>query len=90
MTSRLLVTLNAELLMGLSENKQMTAEEAIKTAREYAIRNGYDVDQYEATAKFRDGEWHIFFRGKELLPGNFFSVFVDDESESVRELAPGK
>jgi hypothetical protein len=76
--------------MGMSESKKMTAEEAIKIAREYATRNGYDVDQYDTTGKLRDGEWHVFFKGKELLPGNFFSVFVDDESERVKELAPGK
>jgi hypothetical protein len=68
----------------------MTEEEAIEKARDYARRRGYDPAQYEATAENTGGEWHVFFRGKELRPGNFFSVFVNDESERVRELAPGK
>ena len=68
----------------------MTAEEAIKTAREYASRHGRDVDQYEPVATLTEGEWHVLFRGKELLPGNFFSVYVNDASGKVRELVPGK
>ena len=69
---------------------RMTGEEAIEMATEYAKRHGFDTEQYDATAKWLEGEWHIFFRGRELLPGNFFSVFVDDGSGKVRELAPGK
>lgn len=68
----------------------MTVEEVIKIAREYSVRHGYDAEQYEATAERSNDEWHVFFRGKELRPGNFFSVFVDDRSQSVRELVPGK
>ena len=68
----------------------MTAEEAIKIAGDYATRHGYDVERYKPEAKRDDGEWHVFFRGKDLLPGNFFSVYVDDTSGKVRELVPGK
>jgi hypothetical protein len=68
----------------------VTGEEVIKIAREYSLRHGYDPEQYEATAERAKDEWHVFFRGKELRPGNFFSVFVDDGSKSVRELVPGK
>jgi len=63
---------------------------SIKTASEYSMRHGYDPAQYDASATCAEGEWHVFFRGKELRPGNFFSVFVDDGSQSVRELMPGK
>ena len=68
----------------------MTEEEAIKTAREYSRRHGYDPEQYETRAACAEGEWHVFFQGKELRPGNFFSVLVDDGSQSVKELVPGK
>lgn len=68
----------------------MTADEVIETAREYASRHGYDVDRYEPAATRSEDEWHVFFRGKELLPGNFFSVYVNDASGKVRELVPGK
>ena len=68
----------------------MTSDEAIKIARDYAGRHGYHVERYEPAAKRVDGEWHVFFRGKDLLPGNFFSVYVDDASGRLRELVPGK
>ena len=68
----------------------MDADEVIKIARDYASRHGYDVERYEPVAKRDDGEWHVFFRGKDLLPGNFFSVYVNDASGRVRELVPGK
>ncbi len=68
----------------------MTAAEVIKTARDYASRHGYDVERYEPVATRDQGEWHVLFRGKDLLPGNFFSVYVDDTSGTVRELVPGK
>lgn len=68
----------------------MTSDEAIKIARDYASRHGYDAERYEPVAKRDDGEWHVFFRGKDLLPGNFFSVYVNDASRRVRELVPGK
>ena len=68
----------------------MSAEEAIKIAREYASRHGRDVEQYEPEATRVDDEWHVFFRGKDLLPGNFFSVYVNDATGKVRDLIPGK
>lgn len=68
----------------------MSGTEAIKTARDYARRHGRDVDRYEPVATLAEGEWHVFFRGKDLLPGNFFSVYVNDASGTVRELVPGK
>lgn len=68
----------------------MTAQEAIKTARDYASQQGYDVERYEPEARYGDDEWHVLFRGKDLLPGNFFSVYVNDASGTVRELIPGK
>lgn len=68
----------------------MTGEEVIKIACEYSLRHGYEPEQYEVTAELANDEWHVFFRGKELRPGNFFSVFVDDRSKNVRELVPGK
>jgi hypothetical protein len=68
----------------------MSSDEAIKIARDYATRQGYDVERYEPVAKRDDGEWHVFFRGRDLLPGNFFSVYVNDASGIVRELVPGK
>ena len=68
----------------------MDADEVIKIARDYAGRHGYDVQRYEPAATRDDGEWHVFFRGKDLLPGNFFSVYVDDATGIVRDLVPGK
>jgi hypothetical protein len=68
----------------------MTEEAAIETAREYAAQRHYDPDEYEASAECNAGQWHVFFRGKEQRPGNFFSVFIDDESQTVTELVPGK
>ena len=68
----------------------MSADDAIKIAREYASQHGYDVERYEPEASRSDDEWHVLFRGKELLPGNFFSVYVNDATGTVRDLFPGK
>ena len=68
----------------------MTAQEAINLARDFASQQGYDVERYEPTANHSDGEWHVFFLGQDLRPGNFFSVYVDEASATVRELIPGK
>jgi hypothetical protein len=68
----------------------MTADEVIEIALDYARAHGRDTEQYEVSADQTGDEWHVFFQGKELLPGNFFSVFVDDQSGAAKALVPGK
>jgi hypothetical protein len=68
----------------------MSADDAIKIAREYAARHGRDVERYEPVATRVEDEWHVLFRGKDLLPGSFFSVYVNDATGTVRDLFPGK
>ena len=72
------------------ESSVMNAEETIEIASDYSKRHGYDPRQYNATTERVNNEWHVFFQGKELRPGNFFSVYIDDEERKVKELVPGK
>lgn len=72
----------------------MNEKEAIELAARFARGRGRDVDCYEASAELDEGEWRVDFRpgGRDAKPGpgDFFSVYVEDASETVRGLAEGK
>jgi hypothetical protein len=62
---------------------RLTTAEAVQIAQQAAEKDGQhlgDFNQPEAHYEFtrKDRSWFVFFGGKELLPGNFFSVTVDD------------
>lgn len=71
----------------------MTEKEAIKHASEYARGHDRDTKHYEASAELSGGEWRVDFRphGADVKPrpGDFFTVYVDDESGDAR-MAEGK
>ncbi len=68
----------------------MTEDEIIEIASDYSKQHGYDPRLYNAATERVGDVWHVYFQGKELRPGNFFSVYVDDVKMRVTELVPGK
>jgi hypothetical protein len=68
----------------------MKEKEAIEIASNYAKQQGYDISQYDITAKHEKGEWVVHFKGKKPVPGNFFTVYIDDKSKVVKQLFRGK
>jgi hypothetical protein len=68
----------------------MNEKEVIELASDFAEQKGYDISQYNLTAKREKREWIVRFQGKELRPGNFFTIYVDDKTKSVKQLFPGK
>ena len=68
----------------------MSEDEAIRKASAYAERHGYAPAQYDVSAGYVEGTWRVSFQGRELRPGNFFTVVVNDASGAVKKLVPGK
>ena len=72
----------------------MTKQDAIELASKFAEKQGYDVGGYDASAKKSAARWQVDFRRKSGInksaPGDFFTVFIDDESKTVEKLIPGK
>mgnify|MGYP001088363460 CR=1 FL=1 len=72
----------------------MKATEATELASNFARQKGYDIIQYNIKTAKRGGQWRIFFHRKSGMhrprPGDFFTVYVDDRSESIRRIVYGK
>ena len=72
----------------------MTKKDAISVASGFAEEQGYAVARYDASAKKSVGRWQVDFRPRTKVaksaPGDFFTVLVDDISETVERLIPGK
>jgi hypothetical protein len=67
------------------EGAHLTTTEAIRIARETAERQGVRLRDYkepEAHYEFtrEDQSWFVFFNGRVAMPGNHFSVSVDDQT----------
>lgn len=72
----------------------MNETDAAKLAADYAREQGYDPAQYDVRAASKEGEWEIYFERKSARvrpgPGDFFTVYVDDRSQSVERIVHGK
>jgi len=93
----LAVALAAPLTGGCSHMRhsgaRLTKVEAIDIAREAAEREGRNLSEYkEPVARYefvyKDKTWDVFFDGKVPMPGNHFSVEIDDQTGKTR-LLPG-
>jgi hypothetical protein len=65
----------------------------VELAYRFATQKGYDRAGYKVRASKKNDEWQIFFRRSafsKARPGDFFTVYVDDKSRSVRRLVEGK
>ncbi len=65
----------------------MDTASAVTMAAEVAEREGYDVRQYDFRIKRTSTGWEIDYMRKRDAkpgPGDFFSIHVDERTESVR------
>jgi hypothetical protein len=67
----------------------LSTPEAIRIAKQAAERQGADLRRYkepEARYEFtrKDKTWLVSFGGRVAMPGNHFSVYVDDQTGETR------
>ena len=67
----------------------LSKAEAIRIAKAAAVHHGVELRDYEepeADYEFsrKDKTWFVFFKGRVLMPGNFFSVYVDDQTREAQ------
>jgi hypothetical protein len=70
----------------------MQRDEVIRLATNYARHKGYAVEQYNLSVTYNQHEWQIFFQSKAAKPdpGDFCTVYVDDQSGTVTNFVRGK
>src|SRR4051812_32122234 len=67
------------------EGARLSMAEVIRIAKQAADRQGADLSKYkepETHYEFtrKDKSWWVFFDGRVPMPGNHFSVSVDDQT----------
>ena len=67
----------------------LSKAEVIRIAKAAAVYHGVelrDFEEPEADYEFtrKDKTWFVFFNGRVLSPGNFFSVYVDDQTRETQ------
>jgi hypothetical protein len=70
---------------GQSGSARLSEPEVARIAKEAAEQEGISLSDYHApTVHFefvhKDQTWTVFFDGKVAMPGNHFSVSVDDQT----------
>ena len=68
----------------------MSAVAAIELASVFAAEKGYDVKKYRTSSQFEENVWVIFFESSEPKLGDHFTVYVNDQTKSVKNLVPGR
>lgn len=70
----------------------MQQQEAIELARSFARSQGRNSDRYNTAAVLEGKQWRVEFlsRQEKPRPGDFFTVYIDDQSRRVERLVPGK
>lgn len=66
---------------------------AVEMASGAAEQEGYDVRQYNVRIKRTLNGWEVHYSRKNEAkpsPGDFFAIYVDEKSESVRRIVYGK
>jgi len=71
------------------EEAWLSTTEVIRIAKQAAERQGADLRRYkEPEAHYelarKDKSWWVFFDGRVAMPGNHFSVSVDDQTGETR------
>jgi hypothetical protein len=67
---------------------RLSIADAVRIAQHTAKKQGCDLSQYEQhEAEFANskggGTWFVFFEGKRKMPGNHFSVTINDKTGSA-------
>lgn len=71
----------------------MTKMSAIQLAKDFSERQGFDNSQFDTSATKTDVFWAVFFRRKDEMkpaPGDFFTVYVNSQTQSVERIVHGK
>jgi hypothetical protein len=88
----ILILLTAALIIGCTHTRY-SRHQVIDMAKQTAESRGYKLTDYqEPKASYGLGgekNWYVYFQGRELFPGNYFAVEVDERSGHV-ELIRGK
>lgn len=71
------------------EGARLSTAEVIRIAKQTAVREGVDLRHYKEPEahyelSFKDKSWFVFFDGKVAMPGNHFSVSVDDQTAEAQ------
>jgi hypothetical protein len=85
---------NVPVASAKPKEARLSAAEAVRIAREAAVKHGSDLRLYEeptAHFDFTDdmGLWIVLFDGKVVRPGNHLMVVVDDQMGKPR-VVPGR
>jgi hypothetical protein len=70
-----------------STSARLSEVEVIRIAKETAVSKGIDLHGfYEPEARYQiaDKNWFVSFNGRALIPGNFFTVDVDDQTKKTQ------
>lgn len=72
-----------------SNHSRLSAAEAIELAIQEARRLGRELERYESPAvgfswHGSEATWHVNFQGRDPVPGNHFSVDIEDRDGSAR------
>lgn len=71
----------------------MTGKQAVEVASAFAKQKNQDVSQYTSKATKKGALWQVYFQRKSEYkprPGDFFTVYVDDQSGSAKRIVYGK
>lgn len=66
---------------------------ATEMASKVVEREGYEIQQYNVLIKRTSDVWEIHFARKDKYkpsPGDFVTVYIDEQSESVERVVRGK
>lgn len=68
---------------GRPTGARLSRAEVLRIAEDAAIKNGHNLTNYGVPKVVyecivQDRTWHVFYDGKVPMPGNHFSVLVDD------------
>jgi hypothetical protein len=70
----------------------MQTTEALDLACSFARSQGRDPSRYKTRIIAEGKQWRVEFSSLQdkPRPGDFFTIYLDDESKSVVRLVPGK
>jgi hypothetical protein len=71
----------------------LTQEQVIEIAKEYAVKEGQDLSHYQKISAVYDkeeGAWDVSFKMDPLPPGGWFDVFIDDRTGEILDFLVGE
>jgi hypothetical protein len=72
---------------GAPDGARLTTNEVVHIAKEMAVSKSIRLSDFyepEVSYKSTNMSWFVFFKGRALIPGNFFTVDIDDQTKKTR------